>query len=626
MLRRALALVLFVAACDDVKAPPLPPMIEGTSLPPLPAPLAPRTFPRPGTRITPYVIEGFPEARTPGPGAAAVPPVLLDKLPAGPGFAHEGTAESFSLNRTRVLAFTSEPPPTDPAAVIILVPGLLAGASSFVELGTALVELGEASGQRVIVLAVDRRSNFLEDSTGLAVALQAGDPTIAAKFHGVLGLPQADVAGRTFRPIEGQDALFVAEWGLDVHLRDLREVVKLAIMLGNRAPIFLGGHSFGATMVTAYAAYDFAPAGEPPDPGHVDLAGLLFLDGAPSPREDGTEATRAAAAQSFLLGGAGFGGLPGPGLNDLRTAPNPTLMPSPWLEVPGILDRSLLWTLGVAGLGALHAPERVVAATLPSQLGNAGIANEEIHATYEALLGVALDDDLAPFGAFRFSLGFVEEPATHARTPARPDDANPTGLHELVPNTQATPYRWLSPAELSAATPDAAFPALGSEEPCELETVAQAMVLAPGFDFLEPHFPLRLLLDAQLAAELGWETSLVSNGDYTDDGGAEAAAVRFGDPPLKVTQLGGVELPILIVRGSDGIYPGGDEALAAFAPLARALPSVRGELGPRLNADGSYGPGLEIETFTPYTHNDVLLARDASAVPARIHTFLARWR
>jgi len=235
-----LALAALLSACDDAPTPPLPPLAEGTSLPPLPAPSLPRTFPREGTRITPYVIDGFPEARTPGPGAAPVPPVLLSKLPAGEGFAHEGSAETFSLNRVRVLAFTEEPPAAEPAAVVVLVPGLLAGASSFLALGTALVQEGRAAGRPIVVLAVDRRSNFLEDPTGQAVALQSSDPTPAAAYHGLLGQPPTPIAGRAASPVEAADARFVSEWGLDVHVRDLREVIELGYMLGNRAPVFLG--------------------------------------------------------------------------------------------------------------------------------------------------------------------------------------------------------------------------------------------------------------------------------------------------------------------------------------------------------------------------------------------------
>ncbi len=62
-------------------------------------------------------------------------------------------------------------------------------------------------------------------------------------------------------------------WGLAVTLADLRRVVALASDHGRRK-VILGGHSWGATIALAYAAWDFDGRA-----GYRDLAGLVLIDG-----------------------------------------------------------------------------------------------------------------------------------------------------------------------------------------------------------------------------------------------------------------------------------------------------------------------------------------------------------
>ena len=62
------------------------------------------------------------------------------------------------------------------------------------------------------------------------------------------------------------------EWGLQLALEDLRRVVKRARRGGRK--VILGGHSLGASMAVAYAAWDFGGRA-----GHRDLSGLVLIDG-----------------------------------------------------------------------------------------------------------------------------------------------------------------------------------------------------------------------------------------------------------------------------------------------------------------------------------------------------------
>jgi hypothetical protein len=65
---------------------------------------------------------------------------------------------------------------------------------------------------------------------------------------------------------------FAADWGMETALTDARAVVKKAAK-GGRS-VLLGGHSLGASLAAAYAAWDFKG-----DAGFEDLDGIVMIDG-----------------------------------------------------------------------------------------------------------------------------------------------------------------------------------------------------------------------------------------------------------------------------------------------------------------------------------------------------------
>ena len=70
----------------------------------------------------------------------------------------------------------------------------------------------------------------------------------------------------------GDSVPFAREWGLKLAMEDLHAVVERARRGGRK--VILGGHSLGASMAVAYAAWDFGGR-----PGHRDLSGLVLMDG-----------------------------------------------------------------------------------------------------------------------------------------------------------------------------------------------------------------------------------------------------------------------------------------------------------------------------------------------------------
>ena len=205
------------------------------------------------------------------PGAASAGPVVSVRGAAGPGPAR--------YDRVSYERFG----PASARRVLILVPGTQGGAGDFSLVGPEIVK--RVKGLQV--WAYERRSQALEDHTGFAT----GDPDRAFRYY----LQGQAIGGKTFAPVAGSSVPFARDWGLRLALEDLRAVVKRARRGGR--DVILGGHSLGASMAVAYAAWDFKGR-----PGVRDLAGLVLIDGGllgsfTSPRLEGVRKRLAALQQ-----------------------------------------------------------------------------------------------------------------------------------------------------------------------------------------------------------------------------------------------------------------------------------------------------------------------------------------
>jgi len=147
--------------------------------------------------------------------------------------------------------------------ILVLMPGIFGGAANFDIIARELV----ASTRGLEVWSVDRRSNLLEDRSGMIRALEEEDPEVALHYY----LTSAGEE-RGFQPLPEDEAAYLRNWGLDVHLGDLHRIVLEA---REEAPVVvLGGHSLGASIVTIYASREF-------EGGHGQefVDGLLLIDG-----------------------------------------------------------------------------------------------------------------------------------------------------------------------------------------------------------------------------------------------------------------------------------------------------------------------------------------------------------
>lgn len=197
--------------------------------------------------------------------------------------------------------FVSKLGPSTARTVLVLVPGTAGGAGTFTLVARDLV----ARVPGLQVWAVDRRSQALEDTDVFRAGLR-GERTPQQVLDHYLGwLANPEQADR-FRPLDESTVPYARDWGLDLHLRDLRRVVRSA-RAGGKRRVVLGGHSLGASVALAYASWDFGGRA-----GWRDLAGLVAIDGglmgsaAPTPSQT-REQLRALRRTSPFLDLVGLG-------------------------------------------------------------------------------------------------------------------------------------------------------------------------------------------------------------------------------------------------------------------------------------------------------------------------------
>lgn len=246
------------------------------------------------------------------------------------------TAAGPSLDKSYALVYPAQ---GEFRGTVLLVPGFLGGATNFDALARRLIRA--APGWEV--WAWDRRSNGLEDRSGIATA----DPWAYYQRYELPDLP------------------FLKDWGLKVHLDDLERLVDAARA---RGPVVLAGHSLGASLAALFALYR-----------PQKLWGLILLDGTPNLIRFGEE--------QYRNGGNGQFG-PTPGLNQLLEGKAP-----PYITLFG---------LDPIGFAQAEA-QAFMAAQAPQADAPPGWAPWRASRVAAALYRV--DDRYQPFPVFAVSLG-----------------------------------------------------------------------------------------------------------------------------------------------------------------------------------------------------------------------------
>jgi len=547
-----------------------------------------------------------------------------------------GTAD-IDLNRaiyTRY--FLSDQADAQPDAIVVLVPGFEGGAATFYILAENLLRRAAAQDGLVLeVWAIDRRSSHLEDTVGLDIAEDLGDPLVGLDFlfGDALGLPlsQPLVDGPDRRAIfynTSDDTAFMAQWTPLVHSQDIDAVIESARATARDGNVFLGGHSAGTGFTARYAATDFNLAGGDADPGYRKLRGLVLLEGggsslSPEPPD---------AATLDLIEARFDGGLYGavrdraPRCIDGATACTTATAASDcgafantscveptnaYSVIPGLLSPQLLAVSEVNALDAVKYDDTVLSILLADQNGVAGnnavarvpelnvltplVGNTP--ASSATLLGKFLDDDGVAASVASFlatSVGY-EGPIV---------DGVATWLsrHEPLP-ASATPFNGPAPVAI------ADIRAWGQEtEPSDLEGRMLPLFYRGGTNFSEWYYS---------SSGLGVTTGL----------GLDTTALS-APPPLgrgrsdidNRTQAAAVDIPVIAFGGSNGLTP----APAAWLGYADALapcgaPSCDGSTArilDRANPSeafptfGGIAGGFEVYISEGYSHVDIVTADD----------------
>lgn len=157
--------------------------------------------------------------------------------------------------------------PQNARRVLVLMPGLDGGAGDFALVAQRLVQ----EVPNLQVWSVDRRSQPLED-TSMFGKLEAGEATLQETFDYYLGWLVNPAITEHTQFLDANTVPFAREWGMKTTLNDLHRVVHLAGQDGRT--VILGGHSLGASLAEAYAAWDFGG-----QPGYKEINGIVLIDG-----------------------------------------------------------------------------------------------------------------------------------------------------------------------------------------------------------------------------------------------------------------------------------------------------------------------------------------------------------
>ena len=140
--------------------------------------------------------------------------------------------------------------------ILVAQPGILEGAGAFDSVARNTVVQAARLGEHIEFWALDRRSNCLEDHTGVAAAVAAGDYRVAVDYY----YRHATVGGHRFAGYLGNDQItWLQHIGLDQTLQDEYDllVAELPDQRVRADKVLCGGHSLGGVLTGLFAVHDF---------------------------------------------------------------------------------------------------------------------------------------------------------------------------------------------------------------------------------------------------------------------------------------------------------------------------------------------------------------------------------
>lgn len=409
----------------------------------------------------------------------------------------------------------------DAEAVYVAMPGIFEGASGFDIFARNVVSQAARSGHHVEVWGLDRRSNCLEDRTGIEGAKAARDARVALDYY----YAGKEIAGRRFEDFHGDTTGtfaidlhakddFQRQLGLEQTLRDYYAVIADGFPdpAQRRRKVVCGGHSLGGILTGLFAAWDFdGRRATTDDAGVAQCAGFLNVDTFAVSRADRAVVPALTGITSQLA----------------QLQPG---MP-PYLSLPVINPEVMAVLTGAAGHAYWEGGRE---SSLPREIPRTRRVAEalrilfsrdlaayrrggrpdltDLRVTSEAIFGLMLDDNSYNFsGIAQVSMGYpAGGPLAPKSFPLPNDAARIPGLNLLAGNLLGV-GRLVVPT--AARTPDGGGPLYGwrtlgdvptnrvtnpSRESADLRQVARAFFEPPD-DFLEYYFPSKLAYESMTA-------------------------------------------------------------------------------------------------------------------------------
>lgn len=437
-----------------------------------------------------------------GDGVVASTVTLSAPMPARTP-ARPAACDTISYLRLRSQSGPAQAKQSD--AVLISMPGILAGAGSMDETGRGVVRAASARGKHFEFWSLDRRSNCLEDHWGTALARANDDPQLAFDYY----FKGASFGGNKFAGLAtGARLSWLSRMTLAQTIKDEATVISRELPASFRKKKLLcGGHSLGGPLTSALASLDFD--GDPrttADAGWRQCAGFFALDTRLPVAASGTQATVISALKlSDVLGQGAYG--------------SPTLTGGP------PLSSEVFQILPVLGLAAEMAPDQqstilpqlphnsnfdsALGLLLSRDLWQALTHNPDVRtlrATNAAALAAVFDDNSSPISILRAGLGIgAGGPFAPKQFPVAYNSPPVLGLFggaRLAAPTAYGPkaplYRWLDWQQSAASAPlrdPWGTPYSQPEnEVTDMRSFAHNMA-GDGLNFAEQYFPARLVTD-----------------------------------------------------------------------------------------------------------------------------------
>jgi hypothetical protein len=403
----------------------------------------------------------------------------------------------------------------DADRILVAQPGILEGAGAFDSVARNTVARAAEQGRHIEFWALDRRSNCLEDHTGIA----SGDQHTAVDYY----YRGKQVDGRTFAGYLGNDRLgWMAKLGIEQTVRDQYDLLaaELPDQGLRKRKVLCGGHSLGGVITGYFATADFdGDRATTADAGHNQCAGYFALDT--------TVSTSLADLSGSIPGDTNLPDI-GLGYGVVQAGLDSGLL-SRSLSAPVLLNPETMTLLAIAGLGAVRDPagEADLPAYLPANTNieatnrflfskdtaaflTGSPAVKDFRLTNAAVLGALMDDNSVPLAFLQSSVGFFDGgPIADKSFPVANGGDQQPGLfgtaYKAIPDQPRGPlYTWRDydrvgdPDDPGYRSSDGTLFTSAGKEVTDVRELARSLAEQP-LDFTEQYFPTKLVTDLQLS-------------------------------------------------------------------------------------------------------------------------------